>query len=65
MKAEMVEINNKGKNPGDDGYVSEPFVRGKYGVYWTFEVYFTLSIQGGTPSESYVTLVVAQADQAQ
>ena len=60
------EIVNKGKNPGDTGYVeaSDLFVRNKYNVYWTFEVYFTLSINHGTPSESYVTLVVSQNDQA-
>ena len=64
LKAEMVELNNKGKNPGDTGYISDPFLRTQYGKLWTFEVYYTIAIQGGTPHESYVTLVVSQANQA-
>ena len=64
IKSEISAIVNKGKDPEtDDSFVTDLFTRGKYGSYWTFEVYYTLSIQGGTPSESYVTLVVSQTDQ--
>lgn len=37
-------------------YDPHPFVLDNYGKYWTVEVYYTLSINGGTPSESYVTV---------
>lgn len=63
LKAEMVELNNKGKNPGDVGYVSDPFTRGNYGIYWTLELYYSLSIRGGTPSQSFVTVAKTQSDQ--
>ena len=64
LKASMVELNNKGKNPGDEGYVANPFLRNHYNKYWTLEVYYSLSIQGGTPSQSFITIAASQADQA-
>ena len=42
-------------------WVRDPFQVDKYGVYWTIEVYYTLSIKDsnsgewGAPSENYVT----------
>ena len=60
---EMVELNNKGKNPGDEGYVSDPFRRGNYNIYWTLEIYYSLSIRGGTPSQSFVTVAKTQQEQ--
>lgn len=39
---------------GDDDYDS-PFLWGRYKVYWTIEVYYSLSIKGGIPTQSFVT----------
>ena len=33
----------------------KPFVMGKYNMYWTIEIYYTISIGGGIPSQSYIT----------
>ena len=63
LKAELDGIYNKEKNPGDTGYIENIFSRDNYGVYWTFEIYYTLSIKGGAPSESYVTLYKSLQDQ--
>ena len=63
LKAELDGIYNKDKSPDDAGYIADIFTRGFYNTYWTFEVYYTLSINGGAPSESYVTLFVSQQAQ--
>ena len=63
IKNELNEIYNKGKESTDSTYIKNIFSRDKYGTYWTIEVYFTLSIQGGSPSESYVTLSVQESAQ--
>lgn len=34
----------------------KPFVMGKYNIYWTIEMYYTISIGGGIPSQSYITV---------
>lgn len=60
---EINEIVNKGKNPGDTGYVEDPFTRKNYGIYWTIDLYYSLSIKGGTPTQSGITIVPTKADQ--
>ncbi len=51
-----IQTVNKINDPSKPNYDEHPFVLNKYGVYFTLEVYYTLSISGGTPSESYVTV---------
>ena len=60
---EMVELNNKGKNPGDPNYISDPFKRVYYYSFWSVEVYYTLSIKKGTPSQLFVTVAKTAEDQ--
>lgn len=51
---QMRETNKlRDEDPNPD---AKPFILGKYGVYWTIEVYYTISIKKGTPSQSYVTV---------
>ncbi len=54
VNSELNEINNQGVDPSSSAYVT--FTRTRYQKYWTFEIYYTLSILGGTPTESYVTV---------
>ena len=67
IRNDIDSIVNKNKSPGDSGYVSPEklFTRTNYGEtkYWSYEVYFTLSINGGTPSEQYISLVVDRSEQ--
>jgi hypothetical protein len=63
IKEELKTINNKTLTPEDPGYIASPFTNSQYGKLWTFEVYYSLSIRGGTPSENYITLVLSQDDQ--
>ena len=50
------EVNKLNDPTNPDKYDEKPFILGKYKVYWTIEVYYTLSIDGGDPSESYITV---------
>lgn len=50
------EVNKLDDPTKPDKYDEKPFILGKYKVYWTIEVYYTLSIDGGDPSESYITV---------
>ena len=58
--AEIMRIN-KMDDPEKENYNDHPLEVDNYGVYWTIEVYYNLSIKDpatgkfGTPSESYVT----------
>lgn len=54
--AEFVDDMRVGSNikPEDDNY-SNPFKLSTYGRYWTIEVYYSLSIKGGIPSQTFVT----------
>ena len=60
---EMVTLNNKGKNPGDPTYISDPFKRVYYYSFWSVEVYYTLSIKKGTPSQLFVTVAKTADEQ--
>ena len=51
-----IQTVNKLDDPDKPNYDEYPFVLNNYGKYWTLEVYYTLSISGGTPSQSYVTV---------
>ena len=48
----------------DEHPVEFPFLFQNYGVYFTFEVYYNLSIKGGSPSQSYVTVAKNKDAQA-
>lgn len=51
---QMRETNKlRDSDPNPD---AKPFILGKYGIYWTIEIYYTISIQKGIPSQSYVTV---------
>ena len=52
---EEIRVVNK-LTDTDPKPVEHPFLFQNYGVYFTFEVYYNLSINGGTPSQSYVTV---------
>ena len=62
IRDEIIRVNKlmDPKKPESD-WVRDPFQVDKYGVYWTIEVYYTLSIKDsnsgewGAPSENYVT----------
>ena len=64
IRNQLNDIYNKDKQPADEGYIdpSELFTRDQYAKMWTYEVYYNLSIAGGAPSQSFVTLVT-RADQ--
>ena len=53
LEQKIITTNKLDKDPVTEPH---PFVLKRYGYYWTFEVYYTISIDGGTPSESYVTV---------
>ena len=59
--ANDIMTTKKLDDPNKQSYNPNPFVTDKYGVYWTVEVYYNLSIKDpktgewGTPSENYVT----------
>ena len=48
---DVFKLNDTDPNPDE-----KPFVLGNYEKYWTFEVYYSISIKGGTPSQSYITV---------
>ena len=39
-----------------DHWKLNPFDQDKYNTYWTYEVYYTMTIKGSRPSENYVTV---------
>ena len=68
LSAELAaEINkeiqrvNKMDDPSKDTYNATPFTYANYGKLWQLEVGYTLSINGGTPSETYVTVAKNEA----
>ena len=57
--------NSLFKDDGDDTKFDEnspnhwklnPFDQDRYNYYWTYEVYYTMTIKGSRPSENYVTV---------
>lgn len=61
--ADINGIVNKNKNPGDEGYVYDPFTRANYMKYWTIDLYYSLAIKKGTPSQTIITIVPTEGDQ--
>ena len=60
----IVEVNKLMDPSLDDSKKNPyPFVREQYGIYWTFEVYYTISIKKGTPSETFVTVASSKNNQ--
>lgn len=49
-------IRTAQKMTDKEKYPDDVFVLGNYEKFWSFEVYYSLSIKGGTPSQSYVTV---------
>lgn len=63
IKEALDGIYNKNKTAADTGYIADIFSESYYNTYWTFEIYYNLSIRGGTPSQSYVTVALTQDQQ--
>ena len=56
IKARLDEIYNRDKTPSESGYIYDVFSIDHYYEYWVYEIYYTISIGGGTPIESYLTV---------
>ncbi len=63
IKKSLDDIYNKDKAPSDTGYIADIFSQTYYITYWTIEIYYNLSIRGGTPSESYLTVALTKDQQ--
>ncbi|MCQ3035471.1 MAG: hypothetical protein MJ248_04595 [Bacilli bacterium] len=50
-------------DPQDANYVADPFVRTKYGTYFEFQVTYSLSINGGNPTQNIISLYGSLSDQ--
>lgn len=66
-QAEALEIRDEIRTANkltdtDPTPIANPFTRTYYGVYWTFEVYYTISINGGSPTQNYVTAAKSKAE---
>ena len=59
IKATLDGIYNKDKLPSDTGYIYDIFSMNNYNYYWTYEIYYTISIGGGTPIESFLTVTLS------
>lgn len=56
----MREVNKiRDEDPVPD---PKPFILGKYNIYWSIEVYYSISIAGGTPSQTYVAVAKNQGE---
>ena len=56
----MREVNKiRDEDPLPD---PKPFILGKYNIYWSLEIYYSISIAGGTPSQTYVAVAKNQGE---
>jgi len=55
INSEIQHVNKLDDPEKPETYDPTPFILNNYGKYWTIEIYYTLSIGGGTPSQSYIT----------
>ncbi len=64
------EVNKLNDPSNPDKYDEKPFLLGNYADYnggdkkryWTIEIYYTLSIDGGDPTENYLTVAKNSGD---
>lgn len=63
-----IKTAQKKTDPDKEGYIEHPFSRAYYtgsgqGSFWNFELTYTLSIKGGTPSANTVTVAMTKDQQ--
>lgn len=49
------QVNGK-KKPGDENYITDPFTYANYYKYWELTLFYTISINGATPSLNTMTV---------
>ena len=65
---EDIKVAQKKTDPDKEGYIEHPFSRtyytgSKQGSFWNFELTYTLSIKGGTPSGNTVVVAMTKDQQ--
>ena len=63
-----IKVAQKKTDPDKEGYIEHPFSRtyysgSKQGSFWNFELTYSLSIKGGTPSPTTVTVAMSADSQ--
>ena len=65
---EEIKVAQKKTDPDKEGYIEHPFSRtyysgSKQGSFWNFELTYSLSIKGGTPSPTTVSVAMSADSQ--